>query len=137
MKKIQFLKPRLISADFKEMVNILKSGWLAHSEITKKFEETFSKYLRVKDSILNSSCTAGMHVSLVAAGIRPGDEVITTPLSYVATSNAILYAGAKPVFVDVEPETGLIDVSKVEKAITKKTKAILPVHIYGQMADIK
>ncbi len=137
MKKIQFLKPRLISTDIKEAVAILKSGWLAHGGVTRKFEETLSKYLGVKNAVLNSSCTAGMHVSLLAAGVGPGDEVITTPLSYVATSNAILYTGAKPVFVDVEPDTGLLDIDKIEKAITKRTKAILPVHLYGQMVDIK
>ncbi len=135
--KIQFLNPYITESDIKEAVKAIKSGWLTYNNISKEFEEKFAKYLGVKDTVLNSSGTAALHVSLLAAGVGPGDEVITTPLSYVATSNAILYVGAKPVFVDVEPETGLIDVSKVKKAITKKTKAIIPVHLYGQMADMK
>lgn len=135
--KIQFLNPYITGSDIKEAVRAIKSGRLTYSDVSKEFEKDFSKYLGVKETVLNSSGTAALHVSLLAAGIGPGDEVITTPLSYVATSNVILYVGAKPVFVDVEPETGLIDVSKVEKAITKKTKAIIPVHLYGQMADMR
>lgn len=135
--KIQFLNPFITGDDIKEVVKAIKSGWLTYSNFSKRFENDFSKYLGVKETVVNSSGTAALHVSLLAAGVGPGDEVITTPLSYVATSNAILYVGAKPVFVDVEPDTGLMDVSRVEKAITKKTKAIIPIHIYGQMADMK
>jgi len=137
MPKIQFLNPHITGSDIKEAVKAIKSGWLTYSDVSKKFEEDFSEYFGVKETVLNSSGTAALHVSLLAAGVGPGDEVITTPLSYVATSNVILYVGAKPVFVDVEPETGLIDVSKVKKAITRRTKAIIPVHLYGQMADMK
>lgn len=137
MPEIQFLNPYITGSDIKEAVKAIKSGWLTYSDVSKKFEEDFSEYLGVKEAVLNSSGTGALHVSLLAAGIGPGDEVITTPLSYVATSNVILYVGAKPVFVDVEPDTGLIDVSKIKKAITKKTKAIIPVHMYGQMADMR
>lgn len=134
---IQFLDPYLIEEDIKLAADVLRSGWITYGSSTKAFEEQITKYLKLKGAIFNSSGTAALHVSLLAAGVKPGDEVITTPLSYVATSNAILYVGAIPVFVDVEPETGLIDVAEVEKAITKKTKAIIPVHLYGQMADMK
>lgn len=135
--KIQFLNPYITESDIKEAVKAIKSGWLTYNNVSKEFEEKFAKYLGVKETVLNSSGTGALHVSLLAAGVGLGDEVITVPLSYVATSNVILYVGAKPVFVDVEPESGLIDVNKVEKAITKKTKAIIPVHLYGQMADMK
>ena len=80
-----------------------------------------------------TSCTAALHLSLIAYGIGPGDEVITTPMSFIATATAIMQAGAMPVFVDVEEATGNIDAELIEQAITPKTKAILPVHLFGQM----
>lgn len=135
--KVQFLNPTITNKDIKEVADVLRSGWLVLGKKARDFEENFSKYLGVRETVLTNSCTTSLHISLLLAGIGPEDEVITTPLSYVSTSNAIVYCGAKPVFVDVEPETGLIDASKIEKAITKKTKAILPVHLYGQMADMK
>lgn len=135
--KIQFLNPNLTDADIKEAAKVLKSGWLTYGDKTRAFEEGLAKYLGVKKVIFNSSGTAALHAAILAAGVGKGDEVITTPLSYVATSNVILYCGAKPVFVDVEPDTGNIDVNKIEHAITKKTKAIIPVHLYGQMVDMK
>jgi len=135
--KIQFLNPNLTDADIKEAVKVLKSGWLTYGSETRAFEEGLARYLGVKKAVFNSSGTAALHAALLAAGIKKGDEVITTPLSYVATSNVVLYCGAKPVFVDVEPDTGNIDVNKIEKVITGKTKAIIPVHLYGQMVDMK
>lgn len=135
--KVQFLKPYLTKEDLAEATKALKSGWITYGSKTKEFEEQLSEYLGVKKTVFNSSGTASLHVALLAAGVGPGDEVITTPLSYVATSNVILYVGAKPVFVDVEPNTGLIDIKKVKAAITSKTKAIIPVHLFGQMADMK
>ena len=84
-----------------------------------------------------TSCTAALHLSLLAWRIGEGDEVITTPMSFCATANAILHAGATPVFVDVEEETGNINAELIEARITKRTKAIIPVHLYGQMCDMK
>ncbi|GAG23729.1 unnamed protein product, partial [marine sediment metagenome] len=84
-----------------------------------------------------TSCTAALHLSLLALGIGPGDEVITTPMTFIATATPIMHTGAKPIFVDVEKETGLIDPDLIESAITERTKAILPVHLYGQMCDMK
>ncbi|MBI2062346.1 MAG: DegT/DnrJ/EryC1/StrS family aminotransferase [Candidatus Yanofskybacteria bacterium] len=135
--RVQFLKPYLRDSDIKEAVKALKSGWITYGSKTREFEEGLSKYLGVEKTIFNASGTAALHVALIAAGVGPGDEVITTPLSYVATSNVILYVGAKPVFVDVEPETGLMDLNKLERAITAKTKAVIPIHLYGQMVDMK
>lgn len=133
--KIEFLKPNINSQDIANMVRSVKSGWLVPGKHTEKFEHCLGEYLGGK-TVMLSSCTAALHVSLIMAGIKPGDEVITTPLSWVATSNVILYMGAKVVFADVEPETGLIDPKEVKKHITKKTKAIIVVHTYGQMADM-
>ncbi len=135
--KVQFLKPDITDKEIEAVTKILKTGWLVLGNTAEEFENKFSDYLGVKHAILTNSCTTSLHMSLLMAGVGPGDEVITTPLSYVSTANAILYCGATPVFVDVEPDTGLIDATKIENAITSKTKAILPVHLYGQMADMK
>jgi dTDP-4-amino-4,6-dideoxygalactose transaminase len=101
------------------------------------FEKEFAKYVGTKYAIGMSSGTAALHLGLLACGIGPGDEVITVPNTYVATVFAITYCGATPVFVDVEPDTFNMDVAKIEASITSKTKAILPVHLYGQMAKIE
>jgi dTDP-4-amino-4,6-dideoxygalactose transaminase len=87
--------------------------------------------------MVTSSCTASLHLALILAGVQEGDEVITTPMSWVSTANVILYMRATPVFVDVERETGLIDIDKIEEKITNRTKAIIAVHLYGQMCDMK
>jgi UDP-4-amino-4-deoxy-L-arabinose-oxoglutarate aminotransferase len=134
--KVQFLNPYLSKRDIDSVVKVLKSGWLVLGKISQDFEEKFAKYLGCKHAILTNSATNSIYLSLLGLGIKPGDEVITTALSYVATANPILYCGATPVFVDVEPDTGLLDIKKVEKAITPKTKAIIVVHLYGQMVDM-
>ena len=97
----------------------------------------FSDYVASKHAICVTSCTAALHLCLLAWGVGEGDEVITTPMSFCATSNAVLHTGATPVFVDVEESTGNIDADLIEEKITPKTKAIIPVHLYGQMCDMK
>jgi dTDP-4-amino-4,6-dideoxygalactose transaminase len=101
-----------------------------------QFEKAFASYVGAKHAIGVNSGTSALHLALIAAGVKPGDEVISIPMTFIATSWAISYAGATPVYVDVDPETCTLDVRKVEAAVTKKTKAILPVHLYGQMADM-
>jgi len=137
MNKIEFFKHNIDEKDIENVNSVLKSIFLTNANITKEFENSFSKYINSKYSVAVSSCTAALHLSLLALDIGNGDEVITTPMSFVATSNAILHVGAIPVFVDVEKETGNIDANLIEKAITNKTKAILPVHLYGNMCDMK
>jgi dTDP-4-amino-4,6-dideoxygalactose transaminase len=111
---------------------ILTTGdWVA------RFENRFAEYLGVRHAIALTSCTGGLHLSLIALGIGPGDEVITTPMTFIATATAIIEAGAKPVFVDVEEGTANLDVAKIEAAITERTRAIVPVHLYGQMCDMR
>lgn len=134
---IPFLNPNIPQSDIARMVKVVKSGWLTSGPELKELEEKLASYLGIEHVVVDSSGTAALHIALMAAGVGPGDEVITTPLTYWATSNVVLYVGATPVFVDVDPLTGLIDPKKVEKAITKKTKAIIPVHLYGQMADMR
>jgi dTDP-4-amino-4,6-dideoxygalactose transaminase len=135
--KMPFLNPNIQSEDIRAVAKVLKSGWLATGPELRQFEEDLARYTGLPYTVADSSGTAALHTALLAAGVGPGDEVITTPLTFWATSNVILFVGAKLVFVDVEPDTGLISVPAVEKAITKKTKAIIPVHLYGQMADMK
>lgn len=135
--KVEFYLPTLDPQDKKNVLKVLDSGFLSTWGTVKKFEEDFSKYLHVPHTVGVMSCTAALHLSLLSLGVGKGDEVITTPISFVATANAIELAGAKPVFVDVEKETGNIDATKIPQAITKKTKAIIPVHLYGHMADMK
>ncbi len=133
---IPFLRPGIQAADIKNMVASIKTGWLAPGPQTEKFEKELAKYLGVKEAVFMNSATSALHISLILAGVSDGDEVITTPLSYVATSNVILHQRAVPVFADVDVKTGLIDLDLLEKKITKKTKAVIVVHLYGQMIDI-
>jgi dTDP-4-amino-4,6-dideoxygalactose transaminase len=133
---LPFHKPILGKMEIAELVEVLSSGWLSRGPKTAAFEELFRKYVGCSGAIGVNSATAGLHLALVALGIGAGDEVITTPITYCATPNEIEHAGAIPIFVDVDPVTYLIDPTEVEAAITPRTKAIMPVHLYGQSADM-
>jgi dTDP-4-amino-4,6-dideoxygalactose transaminase len=135
--KIEFYKHNISQQDIDNVVKVLHSIFLTTGEVVSEFEDKFSRYLNCKYTVGMTSCTAALHLSLLACGIGPGDEVITTPMTFIATANSVMHAGARPVFVDVEPETGNINADFIEDAITSKTKAILPVHLYGQMCDMK
>jgi dTDP-4-amino-4,6-dideoxygalactose transaminase len=137
MKKIEFFRHNIDSQDKARVVKTLNSIFLTTGDMVDEFEYSFARYLDMRAAIGVTSCTAGLHLSLLAWGINPGDEVITTPLSFCATANAILHAGARPLFVDVEKTTGNIDAERIEGKITSRTKAILPVHLYGQMCDMR
>lgn len=134
--KINFSDP-LITNDEIEMVNqILKNSWVKGGEAVKAFEQCFKDYLGVKYAIAVNNGTSGLHLLIKALGIKEGDEVITTPFSFVASTNCILFERGKPVFVDIDANTFNIDVSKIEDKITEKTKAILPVDVFGQPLDM-
>jgi len=137
VKKIEFFKHSIDEEDIKRVNKVLRSIFLTTGQEVTKFEQDFSSYIGMKYTIGLTSCTAALHLSLVALGIGQGDEVITTPMSFCATANAIIQAGARPVFVDVEEETGNINAELIESAMTERTKAIIPVHLYGQMCDMK
>jgi len=137
MIKVPFFHHDLGQAELDAVAEVLAGPILTTGETVEQFEHGFAEYLGRRHALAMSSCTGALHLSLVALGIGRGDEVITTPMTFVATATAILEAGAKPVFVDVEPETGNMDVSKIESAITTQTKAIVPVHLYGQMCDMQ
>ncbi|MFH1411670.1 MAG: aminotransferase class I/II-fold pyridoxal phosphate-dependent enzyme [Candidatus Omnitrophota bacterium] len=133
---LPFSLPLIGKEEEEEVLDTLRSGWLTTGPKTKKLEDEFSGYLGAKHSICVSSCTAALHLALVALGIKKGDEVITSPITWPATANVIVHTGAVPVFADVERDTLNIDPAKIEKKITKKTKAIIPVHMAGQPCDM-
>ena len=135
--KIEFYKHNISQKDIGNVVKVLNSLFLTTGETVEGFEKRFSQYLGCKCTVGVSSCTEALHLSLLAYGIGSGDEVITTPMTFIATANAIIQAGAAPVFVDVEPDTANINADLIESAITSRTKALLPVHLYGQMCDMK
>jgi dTDP-4-amino-4,6-dideoxygalactose transaminase len=139
MKKhsIPFIKPRIRAADYFRAFKSLNSGWLTHGPYTREFEELLSSKYENKSAIFTASCTASLEIALILADLHPGDEVITTPLTWVATSNVILHNSSKVVFVDVDLNTGLLRAEDVEKAITNRTKAIIVVHLHGQMVDMQ
>lgn len=136
-RKIEFYKHNIDAGDIKRACGVLNSIFLTTGKVVEEFENKLADYLKVKNVIGVTSCTAALHLSLLAWDIGPGDEVITTPMSFCATANSILHVGARPVFVDVEKETGNINAGLIESKITEKTKAIMPVHLYGQMCDMK
>ena len=135
--KVEFYKHSISQKDIDNVVKVLNSLFLTTGAVVEEFENRFSEYLAFKYTVGVTSCTAALHLSLLACGIGPGDEVITTPMTFIATANSIIQAGATPVFIDVEPETGNIDSDLIERAITTKTKVIMPVHLHGQMCDMR
>lgn len=137
IRRVAFYRHDLGQPELDCVAEVLRGEILTTGEYVSRFEQGFSEYLRTDHALAVSSCTGALHLSLLGLGIGAGDEVITTPMTFVASSTAILEAGAKPVFVDVERDTGNMDVGLVEAAITSRTKAILPVHLYGLMCDMR
>jgi dTDP-4-amino-4,6-dideoxygalactose transaminase len=119
-----------------EVLAALESGWLSTGPRVFEFERRLKAYVGAQHAIALNSCTAGLHLALVAAGIGPGDEVITTPLTFTATANVVLHVGATVVFADVDPQTGNLDPAAVERVLTPRTKAIIPVHYAGYPCDM-
>lgn len=133
---LPFSKPCISDAAIQDVVTCLKSGWLATGPFVQKFEEDLCTYLESPHAHSLASATAGLFFAVQALDLQPGDEVITTPLTFVATANAIAVRGARPVFVDIEPSTRNLDVTLVKAAITERTKAIMPVHFAGLPVDL-
>jgi dTDP-4-amino-4,6-dideoxygalactose transaminase len=131
-----FGSPCIEDAEIQEVIASMKSGWLGTGPKVARFENDFAEYKGVRYSAALNSCTAALHLSILAAGIKPGDEVITTPMTFCATINAVMHAGAVPVLADIDPLTMNIDPSEVERKITSKTRAILPVHFAGRPCDM-
>lgn len=133
---IPIAKPLISDEEIEEVVKVLKSGFIAQGPEVAEFERKFAEYVGTEHAVATSSGTTALHLALLSLGIEKGDEVITTPFSFAATGNSILYVGAKPVFVDIDPQTYNLDPKKIEEAVNDKTKAIMPVHLYGQPADM-
>ena len=133
---IPYNLPDITQAEIDEVVDTLRSGWIAKGPRTLKFEKEFAEYLGAKHAIAVNSCTAALHISLLTQNIGPGDEVITTPMTFASTASTILHCGAKPVFADIDYRTGCIDPEEIAKKITPHTKAIVPVHYSGQVCDL-
>ena len=133
-----FGSPALGDAEIDEVVASMKSGWLGTGPKVARFEKDFSAYKGVSESLAAAvnSCTAALHVSLIAAGLEPGDEVITTAMTFCATVNAIIHSGATPVLADIDPLTINIDPKEIERKITPRTKAIVPVHFAGRPCEM-
>jgi len=129
---IQIAKPLIGEEEKKAVREVLESGRIAQGPVVAEFERSFSGYVGCRHGIATSSGTAALHLALLACGVRPGDEVITTPFSFIATANSILYCGARPVFADIDEMTFNIDPERVREKITGRTKALLVVHLYGQ-----
>ena len=138
MIKIPVYEPSLGSEELNNVVDAVKSGWIgsAGGKYLGEFEGNFAKYHQMKHAIATSNGTAALHVALKTLGIGEGDEVIVPTLTFVATANVVVYCNAKPVFVDSHPEYYNMDPLKIEEVITPKTKAIIPVHLYGHPCDM-
>jgi dTDP-4-amino-4,6-dideoxygalactose transaminase len=132
--RVQYLsiKPEIDAA----IARVLETGQFVLGAEVEGFEREFAEYCGASEGVAVNSGTSALHLALLAAGVGAGDEVITVPFTFVATTAAICYTGAKPVFVDIDPTTFTMDVTKIEAAITSRTKALLPVHLYGQAADM-
>ena len=135
--KVEFYKHPLGEEEIAALADVIHSTFLTTGPRTRDFEAKFAGYMRAEYCVGVTSWTMGGFIALKALGIGPGDEVITTPMTFMATANIILECGATPVFVDVEPKTGNISCDAIRDAITSRTKAILPVHLYGQMCDMR
>lgn len=136
MFNIPITKPYLGEEEKQVVSQVIESGWVSQGPKVAEFEERFGEYVSARYAVATTSCTTALHSALSVSGIGPGDEVIVPSLSFIATANSVVYCGAIPVFIDTDPETCNIDASKIEKAITEQTKAIMPVHQMGLPADL-
>ena len=134
---IPVCEPTLLGNELKYVTDAVQTGWISSAgKYVREFEERFADYCGCKYGVAVCNGTVALHLALVAAGIGEGDEVIIPDFTMIATAFAVCYTGAKPVFVDADPETWNIDSSKIEEKITSRTKAIIPVHLFGLMCDM-
>ena len=136
--RIYYTKPSITSLEIQYASDAAANGWGDKCyEYINRFETKFKEYLDVQYAIATSSCTGALHMGMAALGIGPGDEVIMADTNWIATASPIIHLGAKPIFVDILPDSWCIDSIQVEKAITPKTKAIVAVHLYGNLCEMK
>jgi len=134
---LPYALPLIEEDDIAGVVDSLRSGWIAKGPKTMEFEKQFAEYVGAKYAVALNSCTAALHLGLVAADIREGDEVLTTPMTFASSANVVIHTGAKPVFVDIDPVTMNIDTKKIREKISSRTKAIIPVHMAGHPCDME
>jgi dTDP-4-amino-4,6-dideoxygalactose transaminase len=133
---IPIARPLIGAEEQAAVMAVLESGQLAQGRCVAEFERRFAELCGVRDAVAVSSGTTALHVALLAHGVGPGDEVITVPFTFIASANSVLFTGARPIFADIDPATYTMDVDHAASLITPRTKAILPVHLYGQPADV-
>ncbi len=133
---INIARPQMGDEEKAAVMAVLDSGQLAQGSVVAEFEDAFAQYCGARHGIATSNGTTALHLAVLAHQIGQGDEVITAPFTFIASSNSVLYAGARPVFVDIDPDTYNIDVEQIEAAITPRTKAIMPIHLFGNPADM-
>lgn len=131
-----FGSPKIEEDEIQEVVECLRSGWISTGPRVGRFQIMFKKYVGSKYALALNSCTAGLHLSMLAAGLGPGDEVITTPMTFAASANAVIHSGARPVFADIELPSMNIDPLLIEPRISPKTRAIIPVHLCGRPCNM-
>jgi dTDP-4-amino-4,6-dideoxygalactose transaminase len=136
-RKIPVARPSIGTEEEDALLAALRSGWVSQGPRVAEFETSFARYVGASCAVAVSSCTTALHLALLAAGVKPGDEVVCPSLSFIATANAIVHAGAHPIFVDVDPYTYNMDPNRVEAAITPRTRAILLVHQVGLPAALE
>lgn len=135
-EKIPLMRPYFDSEELDEIKKVLDSGWVSQGPKTKEFEEKARDYLGVKHAIPVANCTAALHLALISIGTKKGDEVIVADYTYPATGHSVVYCGAKPRFIDIDPKTYNLNPSLLKKKLTPRTKAVIPVHTFGQPADM-
>src|SRR5947199_1914547 len=128
---INIARPMIGEEEKAAVIAVLESGQLAQGSMVSDFERSFAQYCGVKHAVATSNGTTALHVAILANEIGPGDEVITSPFTFIASANSIVYAVAKPVFVDIDPVSYNINVDRIEAAITSRTRAIMPVDLFG------
>lgn len=133
---LPYHQPSLGPDEEASVLATLRSGWITTGPQTKQFEKELAEYVGAKHCIAVNSCTAALHLALKAIGVGPGDEVITSPLTFASTANVVVHCGATPVFADVEPDTFNLSAERFAAAITPRTKAVIPVHLFGQACDM-
>lgn len=140
MRQVPFHRPAIGPDEEREVIEALRSGWITTGPKAKRFEKEFAEYVGARNALAVAHCTGALHLALFAIGIRPGDEIITTPFTFTATAEVMAYLGARPVFVDIDPATFNIDPAAIEKALEsgmhRNVRAIMPVHFAGQPCDM-
>ena len=136
LQKIDIAKPFLSVDEWKAIKKPIQNGWITQGKLVTDFESSFSNFHRTPFALATTSCTTALHLGLIALGVKPGDEVIVPSFTWISTANVVEYCGAKPIFADVDPSTFNLDFDDVKRKLTKKTKVIIPVHLFGLCCDI-